>query len=100
MGIDIPPGMEIDHADTNPFNNAWSNLRIATRIQNAANQMVHKNRKHKHLPKGVSPKRKRFRAQIGFGGKQTQLGVFDTPEEAHAAYTAKAEELYPGFHRN
>lgn len=100
MGIDVPPGFEIDHKDCDPFNNSWQNLRLATRVQNAANQKVHVNRKYKHLPKGVSMKRKRYRAQIGFGGKQKYLGTFKTPQEANEAYAAKAAELYSGFSRS
>lgn len=99
MGIIIPDGMEVDHKDTDRFNNRWDNLRLATRAQNGANQKVHANRKHKHLPKGVSLKRKKFRAQIGYGGTQLNLGTFTTPEEAHAAYCAKAVELYGEFAR-
>lgn len=99
MGVEIPQGFEVDHKDCNAHNNRWENLRLATRVQNAANQKVHLNRKHKHLPKGVSQKRKRFRAQIGFGGKQINLGHYGTPETAHAAYAKKAQELYGDFAR-
>lgn len=100
MGLVIPDGLEIDHKDTNPYNNRWDNLRLATRAQNAANLKKHRTRKHMHLPKGVSTKRKKFRSQIGFRGKPINLGSFDTPEEAHAAYTAKAKELYGEFARS
>lgn len=44
-------------------------------------------------------KRKKFRAQIGFNGKQIGLGSFATPEAAHGAYVAKAAELYGDFSR-
>lgn len=99
MGISIPHGFEVDHKDCNRANNIWTNLRLATRVQNAANQMVHVNRKHTELPKGVSRKRGRFRAQIGFGGKQICLGTFSTPEAANAAYASRAKELYGDFSR-
>lgn len=100
MGVDIPAGFEVDHKDCNRLNNVWTNLRLATRVQNAANQKAHVHRKHAQLPKGVSMKRNRFRAQIGYGGKQIPLGTFATPEEAHAAYAAKAKELYGDFSRS
>lgn len=100
MGIAIPEGFEVDHQDTNPFNNAWTNLRLATRAQNGANQKVHAHRKYTHLPKGVSVKKNKFRAQIGFEGKQIGLGSYPTPELAHAAYVAKAQELYGDFSRS
>jgi len=100
MGVEIPAGFEVDHKDTNPFNNRWNNLRLATRVQNAANQNAHRNRKHPHLPKGVSTKGKRFRAQIGWNGKQIRLGSFPTAAEAAAAYSRKASELYKDFARS
>jgi hypothetical protein len=99
MGVSVPHGFEIDHKDCDAFNNVWTNLRLATRVQNAANQMVHVNRKHTELPKGVSTKRGRFRAQIGFGGKQIYLGTFATAEAANAAYASRAKELYGDFSR-
>lgn len=40
------------------------------------------------LPIGVTRHRRRFRAQIKDAGTVYHLGVFDTPEEAGAAYAA------------
>lgn len=42
--------------------------------------------------RGVSPYRGKWRATISTDRKQSTLGVFDTPEEAHAAYLAAAKE--------
>ena len=47
---------------------------------------------------GVSKlKSGRYRANIKFKCKQYHLGVFDTPEEASAAYKAAKKKLYDGF---
>jgi hypothetical protein len=38
-------------------------------------------------------------AKIGFEGRQIYLGYYQTAEEAHAAYYAKAQELFGEFAR-
>lgn len=46
--------------------------------------------------KGVSyvPKRKKYRAYLGLGGKQINLGMYDTAEEAYQARLAGEEKYY------
>lgn len=46
--------------------------------------------------KGVSyvPKRKKYRAYLGLGGKQINLGMYDTAEEAYEARLAGEEKYY------
>ncbi|MCA8339501.1 AP2 domain-containing protein [Burkholderia multivorans] len=48
---------------------------------------------------GVSshPNTSRWVARIQHGGKQHYLGMFDTPELAHAAYVAAAKRLHGEF---
>lgn len=41
---------------------------------------------------GVYPERNRFRAIISINGQQVHLGMFDTPEEAAAAYNRASRE--------
>lgn len=88
-----PPRI-IDHKDLAPSNNRWDNLRAATPTLNNANRP----RRGRFL-KGCSTCGRKFKAQIKFGGKSQHLGVFDTEEEAHAAYVAKAVELFGEFAR-
>lgn len=92
-----PP--RIDHRDLCSINNKWENLRLATGSQNMANRAIPKNNTSGF--KGVSAFRKsgRWRATIKCEGKFTQIGVFATKEEAHAAYLAKARELFGEFAR-
>jgi hypothetical protein len=46
---------------------------------------------------GVSSSGKRWQARIGHpGGKDAYLGLFDTPELAHAAYLEAKRRLHPG----
>jgi hypothetical protein len=91
-----PPVM-VDHKDTDPSNGRWSNLRLATNMQNKWNDGATK-RSSTGL-KGVFPSRSKFSARIMADGKDYYLGTHDTPEEAAAAYAAKAHELHGEFAR-
>jgi hypothetical protein len=87
----------IDHRDLDPSNNRWSNLRRATRSQNSANRSVPRN--NACGLKGVSPDRRGWRATIRKNGRIHHLGVFETPQEAHAAYVKAARKLFGEFAR-
>lgn len=88
------PSGFLDHRDCNTLNNRFSNLRPADKSVNALN--VHTPRPGNRAGlRGVSlnPKGK-YRARIFLRGKEIGLGVFDTAEEAHAAYLqAKQSEI-------
>lgn len=89
------PKTEIDHRDTNPSNNAFSNLREATRSLNNQNR-----RKAAACNPtgflGVSRKRSRFTARITINSKKQHLGTFATAEEAYSAYVAAKRESHAG----
>lgn len=93
------PANTIDHVDGNPLNNRFANLREATQQQQNFNS---RGRWLSLWPKGVTfdRRRGRFRAQLTLNGKNFHLGMFDTPEEANAAYLAKAQELHGKFFRD
>jgi hypothetical protein len=40
---EIPLGMDVDHVDRNPLNNAPTNLRLCSHSQNMKNRKLHKN---------------------------------------------------------
>jgi hypothetical protein len=84
----------IDHVDSNGLNNRWSNLREANSKQNAWNR-----RALRILPKGVHQSDSRYSAKIMVAGRSLYLGIFDTPEEAHAAYMRAALENFGEFAR-
>lgn len=90
MHGELPPA-EIDHINGQRTDNRLSNLRLADRIQNAANVKTH--RDNKSGLKGVFPMRRRWSAQIKVRGITHHLGTFDTPAEAHAAYIKAARRL-------
>lgn len=85
----------IDHRDTNRRNNAWSNMRVASSSQNAANHKLRKNNTTGY--KGVTFNRRlgKYQADIRWGrGNPRYLGLFNTPEEAHAAYCEAADKRH------
>lgn len=81
---EIPRGMEIDHKNGNPSDNSISNLRIATRSQNARNGRMRKNATGF---RGVYiTGNGKFQAMASLNGKLKALGTFETAEAAHEAY--------------
>lgn len=89
---------ELDHRDGNRDNNRFSNLRECTRSLNHANRKIQSNNVcglkgvHQH-PDG------RWRAQIRKSGQRFHLGLFQTKEEAHAAYLVAARDIFGDFAR-
>lgn len=79
----------IDHVDRNRSNNAFNNLRIATRRENTINRSsMSKNASgytgvHRHMRTG------RWASSVTVKGKRIYLGLFEDPYEA-----AKAREAY------
>ena len=89
------PESDIDHENRVRNDNRWFNLRRATRTQNIANQKV---RVDSLLGlKGVSRNGGKFSARLGIARKRMSLGTFKTAQEAHAAYLAKATEVFGKF---
>lgn len=89
------PAIALDHANLNKRDNRFENLREATRSQNGANQPV--SARNKVGLKGVCAHNSRYRAQIKTGIKVLYLGMFDTPELAHAAYCDAARQHHGEF---
>jgi hypothetical protein len=94
-----PEGLQIDHIDGDGLNNRRYNLRVATCAQNNLNTRRRCNNKSGF--KGVSWDRDRgkFRAYIKINNKQTHLGMFTSPEEAHAAYCLASQKYHGQFGR-
>ncbi len=88
-------GEIIDHRDHDTLNNRRSNLRRATRAQNCQN--ARKRRDNKYGFKGIFKTNKKWLAHIRENGKFKHLGVFSSPEAAHAAYAKAALELHGEF---
>jgi hypothetical protein len=92
-----PDGLYIDHIDGNGINNQRLNLRLATHAENLRNQRIGKNNTSGF--KGVTKSRSKWRAGIRANYIKYNLGCFDTPEAAHAAYVAASAVLHGEFGR-
>lgn len=88
---------QIDHKDHDPSNNCWHNLREATGSQNQWNKRIQSNNTSGF--KGVSFQKaaKKWCAFIKQHHQNYYLGLFDTPEEAHAAYRQAAHSFHEDF---
>lgn len=90
----------VDHINGVRDDNRWCNLREADTRLNAVNCRLPKTNTSGY--RGVCRARcksKPWRAQVWVDGKRKAVGNFATPEEAHAAYVAVAQELYGNFAR-
>ena len=85
----------IDHINGDKSDNRLCNLRAATPSQNRCN--VRSAAKPASGFKGVVRHYNRFASYIRVQGEKKYLGVFDTPEQAHAAYAAAAEKYHGEF---
>lgn len=97
LGREMTKGERVDHKNGNTLDDTRSNLRLATHAQNMRNSKRRKNNSSGY--KGVNFFRGKWRAQIQHEKKNITIGMFDTPEQAHEAYCAKALELQGEFAR-
>jgi len=91
-----PPKM-VDHINGNKSDNRIENLRSANNAQNMQN--MGKTKRNSTGFKGVChlKKQNKYMAVIGHKMKSIYLGVYETAEEAHAAYCKAAEKLHGAF---
>ncbi len=87
----------LDHINGDRDDNRICNLRVATKTQNLRNTCKKKTNTSGY--KGVSHRRNKWRAYITVDWKTKHLGVFNTPEEAHAAYCVAAHKYHGEFAR-
>jgi hypothetical protein len=94
------PVAQIDHINLDKNDNHWSNLRLATNSQNCANRNAQRNNTSGF--KGVYWHKlgRKWAAQIWVFGECIYLGLFDTAEEAHAAYNVSALKYFGEFSRS
>lgn len=99
MGLVLNDGKIVDHIDGDSANNQLINLRLASHSQNMRNMRVRKNNTSGF--KGVSYFKEcgKWIAGIRINGKRRHLGLFETAEEAYAAYCTASAELHGEFGR-
>lgn len=89
------PTRLLDHVDTIRHHDWIDNLRLATKSQNNSNSNIRKTSTSPY--KGITRCGRRWAAQIAFDGRKIHIGVYATPEDAHAAYVARAKDLFGEF---
>lgn len=90
-----PDGV-IDHRDGVRTNNRIANLRDVTPEINAQNVRKVRNR-FGLMGVKLDARTGRFAARVSVNQRSRYLGLYDTPEAAHAAYIAAKRDLHPGF---
>lgn len=97
--LTCPPGMQVDHKNGNGLDCRRSNLRCATREQQARNRKATRGDGLKGI-RLVNPGSPRpWQARIGHHNKRISLGCFATKEEAARAYDRAASEMFGEFAR-
>lgn len=93
------PVGDIDHANNQPADNRWGNLRQATRAQNHGNRRMRRDASHGYKGVVFDKRRNKFVARICSNYKVRHLGQFNTAKEAHEAYTTAARAVFGEFAR-
>ena len=92
------PDGQVDHANGVRADNRISNLRVTDSITlHRANSSGNARNQTGFKGVGVHKATGRYQARIGFEGKSLFLGLFDTPQEAAAAYAGAAVALFGSF---
>ena len=82
------PALTIDHIDQNPFNNAWSNLRLADHYLQADNRTYKSDYPGVNFHKASG----KWAARIQRKGKRVHLGLFNTKKEAIVCRAAAVQD--------
>lgn len=95
------PTLEIDHINGDPADNKFANLREASSGQNKQNRhKIRSDNKHGLIGVHIHDRSKKtglpvWRAKIHLNGKAHHIGLYNTPEEAQAAYVEAKRRLHP-----
>lgn len=80
------PSKMIDHINHVTDDNRPSNLRLADAAENGQNRVASRNSATGLLGVSVHKRTGKFQASINLHGRYKYLGLYETPELAHAAY--------------
>jgi hypothetical protein len=89
------PNGQLDHKNGKKTDNRIANLREASNGQNQVNSK----RYSASGFRGVRKHHRKWIASLRLDGRYVYLGLFATPQAAHAAYCAAARKLHGAFFR-
>lgn len=89
----------IDHVNGDPSDNRWINIRCADHAQNGWNTGLTVRNKTGFKGVCLDNRSGKYAAYICHRSKRKNLGLYNTPEEAHAAYCKAADDLHGSFRR-
>lgn len=92
-----PKGMDTDHIDGNKLNNQKTNLRIATRTENARNQRPVRGGSSQYKGVGWHKAANKWRADIRINGELKYLGLFTDEIQAAKSYNEAATKYFGEF---
>lgn len=95
-----PGADQIDHRDTKTDNNRFANLRRATHATNQQNTRKRSTASNPYKGANWNATKGRWQSYIKVDGKSRFLGLFDSPEDAHAAYVRAAKIHFGEFARH
>lgn len=98
MNGEFPNGI-LDHIDGDRTNNKWDNLREVTYSQNSMNSRFRKNNTSGYKGVSFDKRYRKYEAYIWKQNKKKNLGYFDSPEDAHAAYVKASEVMHGEYAR-
>ncbi|CAN7496246.1 HNH endonuclease [Phyllobacterium sp. LjRoot231] len=91
----LEPPEFVDHIDGDRANNRWENLRLATPSENQHNRKIPSSNTSGFAGVSYMATKRRWRSQISIDGRNLYLGLFASPEDAHAAYVNAKANLHP-----
>jgi HNH endonuclease len=93
------PKDDVDHIDTDRSNNAWGNLRAATRSQNCMNASKPSSNTSGYKGVDWNAVNKKWRARITANGKDISLGYFNCSTAAVVARAVATPRIHGEFGR-
>ncbi len=95
-----PPGLLVDHKNSNSLDNRRENLRPATRSQNACNRRSSKSKKSsRFIGPSLDKRRGKWAVKLINNGNRIWIGYFEDEIEAAHTYDAAAKKYHGEFAR-
>jgi len=92
------PAREVDHINGVRDDNRIANLRDVSHSENQHNRHgAPRNNTTGFVGVTYIPEKRKYVAGIKVGGRRRHLGLFKTPEEAHAAYLEAKKQHHPSW---